>query len=283
MPFTILVSTDLSPRADRAVQRAFRLASWLEGEVILLCVIDDAMPADMSEHMRATAELKLAEFAASMPYSDRVRHDIKVIVGDPPAAIPAMAEAVEADLLVLGLHRPRPFLDMLRETTMERILRHSPRPVLLVRDPVDHAYARVLAALDFAPASTAALTLAAKIAPEAELLGVHAVHIPYRGFVAPSGSAGAGAPFVHHAEGMLAKWRASAEVPDRLGKVDIVDGPAHMVLAGRVEALKPDLLALGAHGRVGAAPSVLGSLANDMMRDPPCDLLIARAQPPALA
>ncbi|MEX5729344.1 nucleotide-binding universal stress UspA family protein [Rhodovulum iodosum] len=277
MSFTVLVSTDLSPRADRAVQRAFRIAAWLDGEVILLSVIDEAMPADMAEQMRGAAELKLAQFAASIPYSDRVRHDTRVLVGDPPATIPAMAEAARADLLVLGLHRPRPFLDMLRETTMERIVRHSSRPVLLVRDPVDHAYARVLAALDFAPASTAALVLADRIAPEADLCGVHAVHVPYHGFVAAAGGAGTGAPFLHHAERQLAAWRAGPDVPGRLGEVEIMEGAAHTVLARQVEALRPDLLALGAHGRAGAAPSLLGSLANDMMRDPPCDLLIARA------
>ena len=37
-----------------------------------------------------------------------------------------------------------------------------------------------------------------------------------------------------------------------------------------------DLIAVGAHGRVGAARAILGSLATDLMRDPPCDLLIAR-------
>ncbi|TCP42363.1 universal stress protein [Rhodovulum marinum] len=276
MPRTFLVATDLSPRADRAVQRAFRLAGWGGADLFLVSVIDEDLPAEIAGQMLAAAELRLAQFAASIPRSAEVNHDTRVVLGDPAAAIPALAAELDAALLILGLHRPRAFLDMLRETTMERIVRHSPRPVLLVRDPVDHAYATVLAALDFAPASTAALTLAAELAPEADIQGVHALHIPYRGFVAPDVRAGAAEPFRIDAEAARAAWADTHALPERLKEVEIAQGPVHRVLAERVETLKPDLLAMGAHGRAGAAPSLLGSLANDMMRNPPCDLLIAR-------
>lgn len=277
MPRTFLVATDLSPRADRAVQRAFRLAGWVGADLVLVSVIDEDLPAEIAGQMRAAAELRLARFAASIPRSGEVAHDTRIVPGDPAAAIPALAAELDADLVILGLHRPRAFLDMLRETTMERIVRHSPRPVLLVRDPVDHAYATVLAALDFAPASTAALQLAAELAPEADIHGVHALHIPWRGFVAPQVREGAVEPFRLDAEAALAAWTDIHPMPARLRGVEIVEGPAHRVLAERIETLAPDLLAVGAHGRAGAAPSLLGSLANDLMRAPPCDLLVARS------
>ncbi|TCO70353.1 universal stress protein [Rhodovulum euryhalinum] len=276
MPRTFLVATDLSPRADRAVQRAFRLAGWCGADLVLVSVIDADLPAEIAGQMTAAAELRLAQFAASIPHSGEVRHDTRVLSGDPCEAIPALAAELDAGLVILGLHRPRAFLDILRETTMERIVRHSPRPVLLVRDPVDHAYASVLAAIDFGPASTAALMLAAEIAPEADIHGVHALHIPYRGFVTPQVRAGAAEPFRLDAEAALSAWRDIHPLPARLTDIEIAEGPAHRVLADRIETLSPDLLALGAHGRAGAAPSLLGSLANDLMRAPPCDLLIAR-------
>ncbi|ARE38812.1 Universal stress protein UspA [Rhodovulum sp. P5] len=278
MPETIVVATDLSPRADRAVQRAFRLANWHDAKLLLLSVIDEALPAEIATQMGEAAELRLAQFAASVPYSGEVCHDTRVIVDDPAHGIPAVAAEAGADLLVLGLHRPRPFLDLLRETTMERIVRLCPVPVLLVHDPVDHTYSTVLAALDFSPASTAATDLAATLAPEADLFGVHALHIPYHGFIAPVGSAGAEAPFHREAEDRLSAWRKDSAIAARLKDVTIAEGAAHQVLAERIAALKPDLLALGAHGRAGAAPSILGSLANDMIREPPCDVLIARPQ-----
>ncbi|TCM86106.1 universal stress protein [Rhodovulum steppense] len=276
MPKTFLVATDLSPRADRAVQRAFRLAGWVGADLVLVSVIDADLPAEIAGQMNAAAELRLAQFAASIPYSGEVSHDTRIVLGDPSEAIPTLAAELDAALVILGLHRPRAFLDILRETTMERIVRHSPRPVLLVRDPVDHAYATVLAALDFAPAATAALGLAAQLAPEADIHGLHALHVPYRGFLAPEPAPGTPSPLRADALTRLAAWRDSHVLPAHLREVEIVEGPAHRVLAERIEALQPDLIAMGAHGRAGAAPSILGSLANDTMRDPPCDLLIAR-------
>lgn len=277
MTKTFLVATDLSPRADRAVQRAFRLAGWLGARLFLVSVVDEDLPGAVAGTLREATELQLARFAASIHGSGEVDHDTRIVSGDPAEAIPRLAAELGADLLILGEHRRRAFLDLVRETTMERIVRHCDRPVLLVHDTVDHTYSTVLAALDFAPASTAALRLAAEIAPEADLFGVHAIHVPYHGFVAPQGSVSAAAPFRHNAELRLREWRAAGTLPDRLREVEIVEGSAHMVLAREIGRLKPDLLALGAHGRAGHAPSILGSLANDFIREPPCDLLIARA------
>ncbi|MBL3568544.1 hypothetical protein BV509_15370 [Rhodovulum sulfidophilum] len=276
MTATILVATDLSPRADRAVNRAFRLARAMGADVLLATVIDSELPEDVARPMAEAAATRLTRFAAAIPQAAEVRHDTRIVTGDPSSAIPRLADETDAALVVLGLHRDRPFLDLLRETTMERIVRHISRPVLLVRDPVDHDYATLLAALDFAPASTAALQIAARLAPGAAIHGVHALHIPYRGFIAPHGSSIAIAPFRRSAEMRLAEWRGQNDLPARLADVALVEGAAHLVLNAEIEARRPDLLVLGAHGRAGAAPSILGSLANDLMRAPPCDLLVAR-------
>lgn len=277
MTKTFLVATDLSPRADRAVQRAFRLAEWLGAKLFLVSIVDEDLPPPVATTLQDATELQLARFAASIQGSGKVAHDTRVVSGDPALAIPALAVELDVDLVILGEHRRRAFLDLVRETTMERIVRHCDRPVLLVHDTVDHTYATVLCALDFAPASTAALCLAAELAPEADLHGVHAIHIPYHGFVAPRDSASTDAPFRHNAELNLKNWSETCALPERLSEVQIIEGAAHMVLAREIARLKPDLLALGAHGRAGQAPSILGSLANDFVREPPCDLLIARS------
>jgi len=274
MTLSILVATDLSPRGDRAVARTFRMAEALEARVQVLNVVDSALPDEMATRMEAESEALLNRFAENLPQASKVTHGVGTITGDPAAAI--VAEAMSHDLLVLGTHRPRPFMDLFRETTMERIVRTLDRPVLLVRDPADHDYRRVLAALDFAPAASAALRLAATLAPEAELHALHAVHIPYRGFTAPPGAVGTATPFLKDAQEQLRRWRDIEKLPNRLGDVEIIEGPAHGLLLRRVETLDADLLAVGAHGRAGAAPALLGSLANDLIRTPPCDLLVAR-------
>lgn len=274
MTLSILAATDLSPRGDRAVERAFRIADGADARVRLLNVVDSALPDDMATRMEAEAAALLNRFAENLPQAGTVPFEAEAVTGDPAAAIVAAAAA--CDLLVLGTHRPRPFMDLFRETTMERIVRMLERPVLLVRDPADHDYRRVLSALDFAPASTAALRLAATLEPDAEIHALHAVHIPYRGFAATPGVPGTAAPFIKEAKEQMRRWRDIEELPKRLGDVEIIEGPAHGLLLRRVETLNADLLTVGAHGRAGAAPALLGSLANDLIRTPPCDLLVAR-------
>lgn len=48
--------------------------------------------------------------------------EASVIVGDPAEAIGRRAGESGAGLLVLGIHRPRPLLDMFRDSTMQRIV-----------------------------------------------------------------------------------------------------------------------------------------------------------------
>lgn len=272
----LLVATDLSPRADRSVARAFELAGELGARLTLLTVIDEALPDDMARLMQSSAEARLDQFAGSHKGAAAVTYEARAVIGDPVGTISALAAAEQVDLLVLGIHRPRPFLDVLRETTMERIVRLQDCPVLLVTDPVDHPYKTVLAAVDFAPASTHALCLGAELAPDAALHGVHAVHVPYKGFSPAAGVAGTAAPFLREARDSYTLWRDQTTLPERLGEVELVEGAAVSVVTSRVAKLGCDLLCIGAHGRVGSAPAFLGSLANDLIRTPPCDLLIAR-------
>ncbi len=112
---SILVATDMSPRSDRAVQRAFDLGRVHNLPVTVLSILDDAMPPDLTDILHAKAELQVERFVASL--SAGVTHNIIVRTGDPTEEILHHAHNDPDCLLVMGVHRPRPFLDALRETT----------------------------------------------------------------------------------------------------------------------------------------------------------------------
>ncbi len=272
---TILVGTDLSARSDRAVRRAVRLARDHGAALTVLTAVDDAMPDDMSETLRGKAQQTLDRFVASI--AEGVDYRVVAQVGDPTKAILDAAAAV--DLLVMGVHRPRIFLDSLRETTMQRVVRLTGTPVLLVTDREDHPYARVIAACDFSPAATAALHLAHRIAPEARIEPLHALHVTYGGRVARDAQVHEEleTAFRREAEATARAWEETTYLPrEAVAPCEIAIGSPLALLEARVAKGGVDLIAAGAHGRVGAAPALLGSLANDLMRDPPCDVLIAR-------
>lgn len=268
----LIVATDLSERGDRALQRGFMLAKTLGASLIVITVVDDALPAAVAEAMTATAKAELSRMVAANPLAASVPHEIRVLRGDPALAIAALAASERADLLILGVHRDRPVADFFRETTMERVVRQIDCPVLLVRRPVIAPYHAIVAAVDFSPAAAASVRKAAEIAAGARLVGVHAFHVPYRGLM----PADAVSSFFGDAEAAEARWRRKEALPDTLGKVEIVEGPIGQALNDAVRHEDAELIALGAHARSGLHNAIVGSFTTRMMREAPCDLLIAR-------
>ncbi|MCX7890094.1 MAG: universal stress protein [Rhodobacteraceae bacterium] len=275
MPLYI-VATDLSIRADRALRRAFDLAARNGARLIVLSVVDDSLPAAVADRLAEEARSQLSATCAALGAGCRAGHELRVIPGDPLPAIAATALREAPDLLVLGLHRTRPVFDSLRETTMQLLVRAGLCPTLLVRDPAERPYRRILAATDFSPASAAAIRAARALAPEAMIHAVHAVHVPFAGLVGDSAA---------YRDAILAEagrardeWLATLGVGELAGPVALEPGPVGEVLGAAIARLRPDLLALGAHGRGQFAEMVLGSLTGTLLRDPPVDLLVA--QPP---
>lgn len=268
----LIVATDLSERGDRAVQRAVLLASDLGAGLTIVTVVDDNLPATVAEAMVRAAGAELARVVPTLPLAATVPHDIRVVRGDPALAIAALAAAERADLLILGVHRDRPVADLFRETTMERIVRQVGCPVLLVRRPAVAPYGTVVVAVDFSPASAAAVRKAAELAPGARLAAVHALHVPYRGLM-PADAVGS---CLGEAEAAEAGWRRMERLPATLGKVALVEGAIGQVLVEAVRTENADLIAVGAHARSGLHNALVGSSAARMMRDAPCDLLITR-------
>ena len=121
-----LAATDLSARFDRAVQRALQLAAALKVPCHVISVVDDDVPDDMLARQKKDVEDRLARFVRSVARCGQTV-TTAVIVGDPFATISEQTESADAGLVVLGLHRLRPFFAMVRDTTMERLARRPDR------------------------------------------------------------------------------------------------------------------------------------------------------------
>ena len=273
---TYIVATDLSARGDRAIDRAAMLARQHGARLVIVHIFDADLPEEVAAPMRAKALERLEGFRNEVAAGGEVDCTARVESGDISVDIHDVAEEEGAELLILGMHRARPFLDMFRETTLERLVRLGRHPILVVRDPAQKPYAKALVALDFSPGARRAASLAKDLAPQAERRGFHAVHVPFQSITDARGEAIDTRFYLDAAEAELAAWARSEETSAIAAETDVVEGPVHSVLDREVEKHSPDLLALGAHGRTGKAPFLLGSFANDLMRGAPCDLLIAR-------
>jgi nucleotide-binding universal stress UspA family protein len=270
----ILVASDLSSRSDRAVERAVQLAQEQGGKIVLMHVIDEDLPATVITRMRQTAE----EVLGAVAQSEHAPEDTEIVVetGDPVLTIAEMAEALDVDLVVLGVHKPRPFWDMFSGTTMERLVRALHRPVLLVHDPVTGPYASVLCGVDLSPSCLAAGRTARSLAPKAKITTFHAVHVPYQGMIARNASEKQLAPFVKDAQTRLDAWWDEAAIPEGLPKPEVTPASVHDAYTDAMAQSGADLFALGAHGRMPLSPSLLGGFTEEQIRDPQSDLLVVR-------
>lgn len=273
----ILVASDLSERSEQALVRAIRIAETIGADLTVLTIVDDAAPEDVRQPLvdRARAALQTRIDAASTA----LRPQIEVRVGDPTEDILTAIVQTSADLLVLGTHRTRAYFDGFRETTAQRIVRNAGLPVLVVRDVPKGPYRSILSLVDFAPASLAALQVAARIGPEATIQPAHAVHVPYRGMMGPvEGTRSAlDASFVNDARAEDSALRDAVVLPDGCRATEIRACSAHELVADMMAKEPFDLITVGAHGRVGAGRALLGSFANELLREPPCDILVGRA------
>ena len=178
----LLMATDLSARSDRALQRALALAHQLGATLEVIHVVSDTVPASIAAHYEASARTTIEQLLASLPSAANVKPEIAIIHGHEYDAILRHAPETGAELIVLGITRHTTY-ELFRGTTAERIIRIGDLPVLLVKDPVAHDYERVLVATDNSPASRRALECAAAIAPNAEFHLLHAIHVPFKGFL----------------------------------------------------------------------------------------------------
>ena len=276
----LLVATDLSARSDRALQRALGLAHQLGATLEVVHIVNDTVPASIIEQYEASARTTIEQLLASLPSAADVKPEIAIIRGHDYEEILYHAQETGAELIVLGITRHIAY-ELFRGTTAERIIRIGDLPVLLVKDPVVHDYERVLVATDNSPAAQRALECAAAIAPDAEFHLLHTVHVPFTGFLGPESQAQIRQERERNFKNALEKEiRAQVE---RLGKgglratFHVEDGDILSVIRDQATRLKPGLLAIGSHGRSGLRHALIGSVAGNLLSDPPVDVLVTKA------
>jgi nucleotide-binding universal stress UspA family protein len=271
---SILTATDTHADSDRALARAVRLASTLGARLTVISVMEDTAEDAALTLRRGLVEGQLGLHAGA----EALETEVIVTAGDPVHEIAHASAKASADLVVLGRHHHRKILDGFRATTAEKILQKLTCPALLAVEPPVQAYRRVLAPIAFSDACAASVAAARKLAPDAEMELIHAVQSPYYGAVAAPGVVGDvahmvdPAPFVAEAKARAKEWMGDGAEQD----IAFPTGPLRFVFDARFNEAPADLVCLGTHTKDGAIETIfLGSFTADLLRDPPCDLLIA--------
>lgn len=296
----ILVPTDFSDRAERALPHALWLAEEFGAEIHLLHAMvlhgDDPGGAEAGERafpdlgeaydrLRSWATRRMEESAADL---DRSRVRVVRAQERGIAAAPTIVEYAndhDVDVVAMATHGRRGVRRMLLGSVTEEVLRTAGCPVLTVRpDGADRAGGppeKILVPVDFSEHSDLALASAGALARRfgAELDVLHVI-----------AELGVPDPYFADAAELRALTRAARDrVPEALAeRVDEVIGDdvptsSHMEVGTPAAAIPEfagergsDMIVVGSHGRTGMERVFLGSVAEGVVRRAPCPVLTVK-------
>jgi nucleotide-binding universal stress UspA family protein len=286
-PKRILVATDFSEQAGRALDAALALASRTKGEVHLVHALEVALPlfepyavvlpADWVGEARRLAQDKL----------EKAQTKVKALgltgtthLGDVPAAhaIADRAKSLGADLVVMGTHGHTGLKHVLLGSVAERTVEYAPCSVWTVKGSSSANVRTVVAGTDFSEAAAGSLRVAAEWARGfgAKLHLVHALQIPMP-LIAPYEVA------IPEAVIEGARREAKRQLEEAAKSVsgipvstELASTPAHAALIDAATRLSAELIVTGSRGLTGVKHALLGSVAERTLRYAPCSVLTVR-------
>lgn len=145
---SILLPTDFSECARRAVPFAAGLARLTGARVVCLHVIEPVMPAvglsptaeplpvaDYGEELEETATRELPSFCGGAEFEGIEVEDV-VARGEPAAEIVRVAAERKIEMIVISSHGRTGLGRILFGSTAESVVRHARCPVLVVKPPL---------------------------------------------------------------------------------------------------------------------------------------------------
>lgn len=291
----ILAATDLSAPARHAVARAFRIAAGSGAELELLHVVNQGgldslrnllglQAAAVEDRLLDQAREALASQAAELGLVHGVSAGTHLVSGRVLSAILDQADARDTDLLVVGARGEDYLGRLLLGTTAERLLRRTLRPLLVNKLAAHETFRRALLPLDFSPWSHTALQLARKVAPEAELVLMHAFEAPFEAKLEFAGVDESVLTMYRiaarqQALEQLQTYAAAAGLAAENVSFRVVHGHASNSILTLEQELDCDLIIMGKHGQGVLEELLLGSVTKHILAESSCDVLVASHAP----
>ena len=275
----VLVPLDGSSLADGILGQLSPLLMNRKAKLLLLLVLAPGS----SEEEEAAALRHLAEVTKGLAATGE---DPEAILrsGDPADQILSVVDDYDAELIVMATHGRSGIARLIRGSVAERVLRNASVPVYLAspkgltsRSDTSPNFARVLLPLDGSKHSAAILPLVLPIVADsrAEVVLLH-VSVPGTESLHP-------VPEVARKRAQAKAETALADVRDKLEAsgltvhvVGAFGDPAEELLKA-IEHHEVDLLAMSSHGREGLSRWRFGSVAENVLRQARCPLLIRTA------
>jgi nucleotide-binding universal stress UspA family protein len=276
----ILVATDFSARADRAIRQASLLAKAFDASLVLVNVIDDDRPPAILESERSAAFDLLDAIGRTLRENDGLACDVRLMSGSPSDGIVEAAEKAGADVVVVGAHRRRAVGDVFVGTTAERAVRGCRRPVLMANAVPAGVYHRILVAVDLSAGCGDVLgavrTLGLDRQAEVSVLYVHEgpeADPRIRAYMTVDEVKARLAAQEKEASDRLSAYLAGLECKNVKHILRSRGESTGTTICEVAREIGAGLIAVGTHGRTGLERAIVGSVAERVLRTAECDVL----------
>ncbi len=284
----ILVSTDLGPTSDPVMRAAAALAELTGAGLHVLHTYEfnaaqyGDVPAETFQERIAQIDQKLDEqIKRTLPAGSKVAsREVMIYVAF--KAILERADAVDADLIVVGRHRKDSTVNAFMGSTADRVLREAKVPCLVVHDPLSAPLRRVVVPIDLSEPALHALEIgtawATSLAPAgepAEIIALHVIPQVYSAGDVPFDSAQLGARMHQEVE---TRGGGQAYQGLRFREEILWSDDATAAILDFIKQEQADMAVLGTHGHGAVKRALIGSVASGVARAAVCPVLLV---PPA--
>jgi nucleotide-binding universal stress UspA family protein len=274
----LLVCTDGSPESQGAIKAALDLARSAGSKVYLLEVMSfipgyELQSPDLLPPPPINLEVQAAQEAAvrerlegwqaeaakqGVDLEPRLRTSSSAYEG-----ILEEAEELGPDWIIMGRHGFTGLARLLMGSVTARVIGHSPVNVLVVPQEATLSFRRLLMASDDSPFSTAAFGEALSIA---QRMGSTLIAV----------SVAAGDGEIKTAMEVTAKLEAAAATQGLALETMVLRGKPDEAIVKAAQAKEVDLIVLGSHGRTGLRRLLMGSVAERVIGQAKCPVLVVK-------
>ncbi len=135
----IVFPTDFSPLSEAALEYATALARDTGASLLIVHVEEDPLAYGAGEGFVPLPEWSTEALKKRLhqvvPTDPRVKHQHRLLMGDPATMIVQLAEEEQADLIVMGTHGRSGLSRLLMGSVAEQVVRTAPCPVLTIKHP----------------------------------------------------------------------------------------------------------------------------------------------------
>ncbi|GAU86010.1 universal stress protein family 4 [Bosea sp. BIWAKO-01] len=262
----ILLASDFSPRSDRALDRALRIAGEWSAPLAILHV------EEPPERQGKPADLIRDELRGELPPQASTA-ELVIRIGSLPTVLVAEATERHSALIVTAVARHNSIGDYILGTSVDYIVRKASVPVLVVRRRADRSYGTVIVATDFSDCSRRALAVAADFFPHAGLRVIHAY--PGSGF--RMSLEDRNEHNASEASARMAAFLEAAKLPAEAARrieTELHEGEISAAIERCRRVTGAELVVLGRSGRKELVQALIGSTAETILNTVHADILI---------